>query len=116
MLSILILPLKNQFIKHINEKYQVNKYLICASTNKNKEVVKKYTEFWGEIKNLIEKLHGRLGEYEKDFIKTKLNSDDNLPLNKTLKLHNLTAIVRSVFQDDGKYHPQVLLGECLYDV
>ena len=37
-------------------------------------------------------------------MKIKLNSNDNLPLNKKLKLHNLTIIVRSIFQDDGKYY------------
>ena len=36
------------------------------------------------MKNLIEKINGRLGEYEKDFMKIKFNSDDNLPLNKIL--------------------------------
>ena len=35
-------------------------------------------------------------------MKIKFNSDDNLPLNKILKLHNLTVIVRSVFQKDNK--------------
>ena len=34
---------------------------------------------------------------EKKFMKIKVNSDDNLPLNKLLKLHNLTKVVRSVF-------------------
>ena len=33
-------------------------------------------------------------------MKIKFNSDDNLPLNKLLRLHNLTIIVRSVFQED----------------
>ena len=37
----------------------------------------------------------------------KFNSDDNLPLNKTLKLHTLTVIVRFVFQEDGNCYPQV---------
>ena len=32
-----------------------------------------------------------------------------------LKLHMLTAIVRSVFVEDGKYYPQVFLDECLYE-
>ena len=41
------------------------------------------------------------------------SSDDDLPLNKILKLHNLTIIVRSVFED-CKYYPQVFLDECLY--
>ena len=36
-------------------------------------------------------------EYDKDFIKIKFNSNDNLPLNKTLKLHNMTIVIRSVF-------------------
>ena len=31
-------------------------------------------------------------------------SDDNFPWNKILKFHNLTIVVRSVFQEDGKYY------------
>ena len=33
-------------------------------------------------------------------MKIKFNSDDNLPLNKMLKLHMLTVTVRSVFEED----------------
>ena len=55
-------------------------------------------------------------EYEKDFMKTKFNSDDNLPLNKKLNLHNITTFIRSVFEEDGKYYPQVFLDECLYEL
>ena len=40
-------------------------------------------------------------------MKIKFDFDDNLPLNKMLKLHMLTLIVRSVFEEDGKYYPQV---------
>ena len=46
----------------------------------------------------------------------KFNSDDDLILNKTLKLHMLTIIVRSVFEEDDKYYPQIFLDECLYEV
>ena len=48
-------------------------------------------------------------------MKIKFNSDDDLPLNKVLNPHNLTVIVRFVFEEDGKYYPQVLLDECLFD-
>ena len=48
-------------------------------------------------------------------MKIKLNSDDNLPLNKILKLHNLTIVFRSVFHEDNKYYPQLLLDKCLYE-
>ena len=37
-------------------------------------------------------------------MKIKFNLDDSLPLNKTLKLHNMTIIVRSVFEEDVKYY------------
>ena len=49
-------------------------------------------------------------------MKIKLNSDNNLPLNKILKLHNLTVMLRSDFAEDGKYYPKDLLDECLYEL
>ena len=80
------------------KKKNGNKYLIFASADKNKEVFKKYTEPLDEIKYLIKTIYGsKEGKYGKDFMKIKFNSDDNLPLNKLLKLHNLTIVVRSVF-------------------
>ena len=62
-------------------------------------------------------IHGGGGdEYEKDLMKIKFISDDNLPLNKMLKLRMLTVIVRSVFEENSKYYPQVFWEECLYEV
>ena len=59
-----------------------NKYLIFASTDKNKEVLTKYTEIGNEIKYLIKTINGgEAGEYEKECIEIKFN----LPLNKILK-------------------------------
>ena len=99
------------FIEEKNE----NKYLIFASTDKNKEVLTKYTELWNKIKNLIKKINGQSSEYDEDFMKIKFDSDDNLPLNKILKRHNLTIVVRSV-QRDNKYYPQFFLGKFLYEL
>ena len=50
-----------------------------------KKVLQKYAELWDAIKNYIEKVNNKLGEYGKDFMKIKFNSDDNLPLNKIIK-------------------------------
>ena len=97
-------------IGEVDEYYEEingNKYLTLVSTNKNKEVLTKYTEPWDGIKNSIERINNKSGEYGKDFIKIKFNSDDSLPLNKTLKLHNMTITVRSVFEEDGKYYSEV---------
>ena len=68
----------------------------------------------GEIKYHIQTINaGTSVEYDKDYMKIKFNSDDDLPLNKILKLHMLTIIVRSAFEEDGEYYPQVFLDECL---
>ena len=55
-----------------------------------------------------------MAEYGKDFRKIKFSSDENLPLNKLLRVHMLTIFVRSVFEGDVKYYPQIYLDECLH--
>ena len=49
-------------------------------------------------------------------MKMKFETDDNLPLNKLLKLRLLTIIVRSVFEEDDKLNPQIYLDENLYEL
>ena len=46
----------------------------------------------------------------------KFDSDDNLPLNKVLKFHTVTIIIRSVFERDGKYYPQIFLDDALVKI
>ena len=38
-----------------------------------------------------------------------------IPLNKILKFSVLTLIIRSAFEKDGKYYPQIFLDDCLYE-
>ena len=88
-----------------SEEKEWSKYLNFSSTDNRKEVLKKYIELWDKIKNLIEKIHNKPGEYGKDYMKLKFNSDDNLPLSKPLKFRNLIVIAISVFQEISKYYP-----------
>ena len=69
------------------EENDKNKYLSFASTDNNKEVLKKYIKLWDEVKYHIQ----------------------------TLKFSVLTIIIRSVFEKDDKYYPQIFLDDCLYD-
>ena len=55
-------------------------------------------------------------EYAKDLKKTRFESNDDLSMNKPIKLHLLTIIIRSVFSQDGKYYPQWFLDDALYNV
>ena len=80
-------------------------------------MLKKYIKLWDESKYLIKTINGgEAGEYGKDFMKIRFELDENLPLNKTLKLHTFTVIVRSVFEEDSNYYPQIFLDECLYEL
>ena len=77
----------------------------------------KCTKLWDTIKYYIQTINAdKSGEYEKDYMKIKFSSDDDLSLNNLLKLHNLKIIVRSIFEEDSKYYPQVFLDECLYEI
>ena len=85
----------------LKKKMEINRFFF-ASTDKTKEVLKKYNELWNGIKNLIKEISDKPSKYRKDFTKIKFNSHDSLPLNKTLKLHNLALVVWTVFEEDGK--------------
>ena len=78
------------------EEHNENKYLVFALTDKNREALENYKEeLWSEIKDEIETIRGiELIKYEKDFMKIKFGSDDDLPLGITAK---------SVFQKCDKY-------------
>ena len=93
-----------------------NKYLVFVLTDDNKELIAKFIKLWDKIEYLIETINvDKKGEYEKDLMKIRLESGDDLSLNKILNLM-LTVIVWSIFEEDGKYKPQVSLDECLYEV
>ena len=89
------------------EEKGMNKYLIFDSTDENKELLKKYNDIWDGIKDKIKEVSSGECDYEKDYMKIKFNSDDDLPLNKPLKFHNMTITIRSVFEEDGKLYLQV---------
>ena len=76
----------------------------------------KHTEFCDGIKNEIVKSNGgKEGECGTDLMKIRFNTDDDLPLNELLKLHILTIVIRSVFEQDSKFSPQISLDEYLYE-
>ena len=99
------------------EEINVNKYLIFDSTDENKELIKKYNDVFNGISNEIKTINGgKKNDYEKNYMKIKFNSDDNLLLNKPLKFHLMTITIRSVFEEDGKIYPQVFLDYTLYEL
>ena len=99
------------------EEKNGDKYLNISDTDRNSEVLKMYSEVWNGVKDCIGKINNsELGEYDKDYMKIKLNSDDDIPLNKVLNFPTITVIIRNIFEKDYKYYPQSFLDECLYKV
>ena len=47
-------------------------------------------------------------------MKIKFNSDYDLPLNKPLKFHTMSIIIRSVFEERGNLYPWVFLDDVLW--
>ena len=109
--------LVNHASGYIEEK-NGNKYLILDdSVNENKGLLKKYEDVWDRIKNKIKTINGgKENDYGKDYLRIKFNSDNDLPLNKPLKFHSMTIIIRSVFEKDGKFYPLLYLDDCLYEL
>ena len=66
--------------------------MIFDSTDDKKELLKQYKDVWSGIKNKIKEINVGECDYEKDFMKTKFNSDDDLPLNKPPKFHAMRLL------------------------
>ena len=79
-----------------------DKYLVFDDTYENKKLLEKYEDVFNGIMSKIRKLDDDWLEYAKDFMKIKFSSDDSLPLNKPLKFHSTTVIIRCVFSEDNK--------------
>ena len=92
------------------EEKDANKYLIFDSTDENNGLLKKiyiYIYHFNGIRDKIKKVSSGECDYEKDYMKIKLNSDDNLPINKPFKFRLMTITIRSVFEEYGPLYPQV---------
>ena len=83
---------------HFKEKYK-EKYLIFDSTEE-------YEKVFSEIKSEIWTING--GKellYKKNYARIRINTDDDLPLNKQLKFPTLAINIRCVLQKDEKLYP-----------
>ena len=100
------------YIEEINR----DKYLVFDSTDENKELLKKYNDVFNGIMGKIKEVSNDECDYEKDYMKIKFNSDDDLPLNKSLNFHIMTITIRSVFEEHGKLYPQIFLDDTLYEL
>ena len=89
----LIFDKVNGYFEEING----NKYLTPISTDESKEKIKKSEEMWSKIRDLIRSINKSLYDYDEKYMKIKFNSDDELPLNKTMQILSMIIVVRAIF-------------------
>ena len=70
---------------------------MLVPTNESKDKIKKDEELWIKIRDLIRTVTKESGDYNEKLIKTKLDSDDKLPLNKTIEILVMAIVVRAIF-------------------
>ena len=89
---------------------------MLVPTNESKEKIKKYRELWSRVRDLIKSITKNSVDYDEKYMKIKFNSDDKLPLNKTIEISIMALVVTAIFFENNKYYPQVFLDECLHKI
>ena len=112
--------LADRLIGYIEEiEGSSDKYLVVASSVRNKYIVNVLSKIWGSIENKIEDiLYPFPNNYPnikiKDYDKFRFNSDIDLPLDTSIEFRSLVINISCVIEKDNEYYPEIYLDESLY--
>ena len=73
----------NRIDGFVEDKYG-SKYLSIIETDRNSEILKKYNPVFDGIKYHINKINENDSKYGTDYMKIRLNTDDDIPSGKQL--------------------------------
>ena len=105
-----------RYVNGFFEENSGNEYLTLVPTNEGKGKNKKYEELFIKTRDWIRSITKNSDDYDKKYLKIKFNSDDELPLNKTIKVSTIIAVVRAIFLENNKYYPQFLLDKSIHKI
>ena len=92
-----------------------DKYLIICSTEKNKVMLKNYTDIFDEIADQIELMRDDKVKYYKDIMRIKFKTNDDLVFNEMMNIPVCVIVASSVFKEIDGYYPQITLHDCFYE-
>ena len=75
------------------------------------DVLRKFANIWKSIRAKIEENTGGIVQYDKNYMRIKFESNDNLPTDNVVNIHLATIITRSVFAQNGKFYPELFLDD-----
>ena len=79
------------------------------------DVLRGFLNVFKSIRDKIENVNDDVVEYDRNCMKIKFISNDDLPVDKTVDLHLITIVIRAIFAQNGKYYPQLFLDDAIYD-
>ena len=85
--------------------YVETKYLVLIGREQ-------YDVIYGRNRYVIGPKSGITSVLSHNYIKTKIDSDDDLALEETLTLHNIMILIKSVFKDQNHYCNNTFLEKC----
>ena len=62
---------------------------------------------WNKIKDLIRSITKNSDDYDEKYMTIKLNSDNDLPLNKTIEINSIIIVVRAIFHENNRCYSQL---------
>ena len=86
-----------------------DKYLLVASSLRNKKIIDALDKVWLSIK---EKINPSIKI--KDYDKFRFNSDIDLPANMIIEFRSLLINFGCVIEKDNEYYPEIYLDDCSY--
>ena len=102
----------NRLIGYIQEiEGSSDKYLVVASSVRNKNIISVIDMIWRSIEN---KINPDLNIKIKDYDKFRFNSDIDLPLNTIIEFRSLLINISCVIEKNNEYYLEIYLDECLY--
>ena len=57
------------------------------------------------MEDLIRSITINSNDYDKKYTKPKINSDKELPLNKTIEIPSMIIVIKIVLHENNKYYP-----------
>ena len=79
------------------------------------DVLRGFLNVFKSIRDKIENVNDDVVEYDRNCMKIKFISNDDLLVDKTVDLHLITIVIRAIFAQNGKYYPQLFLDDAIYD-
>ena len=71
-------------------------------------------QIFGKVLEATLKNIGGIVQYDKNYMRIKFESNDNLPTDNIINMHQVTIIIKSVFAQNGKFYPQLFLDDAVY--